>query len=230
MFASVDPPHSYVRDASASVVHHVDYLTGSDDHALCGAAFEDPTKLGQAERPSAVCPGCAARLAEYHLMWWRDRAEAVTAELDELRIKYRELAERVEGSRGGTTEQPVRGVTAEPVDAEPTTLLEHARRDLLALCRQFDDAVPYRRVKNAMQAFSDGLTADERVRLAQEIGADGSLIRWSTTQAESLGWHVTGNPVQGEPEEMWDAWTRDAYQAPKPGRWRLGRSRSHDAG
>jgi hypothetical protein len=36
---------------------------------------------------------------------------------------------------------------------------------------------PYWRLKNTMQAFSDKLSSDERVLLAQEIGAEGSLIR-----------------------------------------------------
>ena len=36
---------------------------------------------------------------EYHLRWWRERAEAATAELDGLRIKYRELAEYVDDQR-----------------------------------------------------------------------------------------------------------------------------------
>jgi len=33
---------------------------------------------------------------EYHLRWWRERAEAATAELDGLRVKYRELAAYVD--------------------------------------------------------------------------------------------------------------------------------------
>ncbi|MEO3756845.1 hypothetical protein ABGB19_00935 [Mycobacterium sp. B14F4] len=218
----MEPPHSYLRDASASVVHHGDYLNSRDDHALCGIVFENPIKLDQAEPPTAVCGNCETKLVQYHLNWWRERAEAVTAELDALRFKYRQLAGDADDRRASAA--PV------PAEAEPTTLLGHARKELLQLCRQFDDAVPYRRVKNAMQAFSDGLSTDERVLLAQEIGADGSLIRWSTREAESLGWDVTDNPMRGEPEDMWDAWTRDSYQTPKQGRWRLGRSRSHHGG
>lgn len=80
-----------------------------------------------------------------------------------------------------------------------------------------------------MQAFSDKLSADERVRLAQEIGADGSLIRWCTTEVVNLGWQVSNSPVQGEPEEMWDAWTHDSYQTPKKTKWRLAGSGSQDA-
>jgi hypothetical protein len=49
-----------------------------------------------------------------------------------------------------------------------------------------------------MQAFSDKLNSDERVLLAHEIGADGSLIRWCTTEIEGLGWQVTNNPVRAE--------------------------------
>lgn len=232
MVAGVEPPHSYLRDASAAVVHHSDYLNRRDDHALCGLAVEDPVLL---ERPSAVCPDCEAKLVEYHLVWWRDRARTVTAELDELRSRYRELLENA----GWTQGEPESTVQVNAVvaatdrvsvdDAEPTSLLGHARRELSVVCRQFDGAVPYRRLKTAMQAFSDRLSPDERVSLAQEIGADGSLIRWAATEAGNLGWRVEGNPMQSEPEEMWDAWTRDAYQTPKPNRWRFGRPRSHDA-
>lgn len=241
MFAVVEPPHSYVRDASASVVHHGDYLNSRDDRALCGLAFETPVKLGQQERAGAVCPDCEAKLVEYHLTWWRDRARTVSAELEELRIKYRELTENAQGPRRPPAGmQPNAQVTADSPgralhrdsddDAEPTSLLGHARRELSVLCRQFDKTVPYRRLKNTMQEFSDRLSPEDRVALAQEIGADGSLVRWATTEAANLGWQVSGNPVHGEPEEMWDAWTRDSYQTPKPNRWRLGRSRSHDAG
>lgn len=252
-FADVEPPHIYVRDASASVVHHGDYLNSRDDHALCGIAIANPTRMAPAERPTAVCPDCEAKLVEYHLVWWRDRARAATAELDELRTKYRELVENTDDQRGQlaalqprmqvrgdsdaqaldqrgkTAEEPQGDSPAERADAEPASLLDHARKELLDLCRQFDAAVPYRRVKNTMQAFSDKLDPDERVLLAQQISTSGSLIRWSTTEVENLGWHVSGNPVQGEPEEMWDAWTRDSYQTPKQGRWRLGRSRSRDS-
>lgn len=123
---------------------------------------------------------------------------------------------------------PQSGSTAEEAETELTTFLGHARRELLDLCRQFDETVPYWRLKNTMQAFSDKLTSDERVLLAQEIGAEGSLIRWCTTQIESLGWRVTDSPVSGDTEAMMDAWIDDAYQTPKKTRWRLGRSRSHD--
>ena len=81
------------------------------------------------------------------------------------------------------------------------------------------------RLKNAMQEFSDKLDTDERVLLAQEIGGDGTLIRWSTTEVEALGWQVTNNPMQGESDATWDAWIQDSYQAPSKNKWRLGRSR-----
>lgn len=235
MFAGVEPPHSYVRDASASVVHHIDYLNRRNDRALCGLAVGNAVTL---EPPSAVCPDCEAKLIQYHFIWWRDRARTVTAELDELRVKYRELTERAGAERRlPAAAHPTAQVTAPDAaaehgsaeDAEPTTLLGQARRELSVICREFDGAVPYRRLKNAMQAFSDRLSPEERVSLAREIGADGSLIRWAATEAVKLGWRVTGNPMQQEPEEMWEAWTRDAYQTPKPNRWRLGRSRSPDA-
>jgi hypothetical protein len=243
-FANVEPPHTYVRDAAASVVHHHDYLTSRDDHALCGIEFTDPVTFGQLEQPSAVCPDCEAKLVQYHLAWWRDRALAATAELDALRAKYQDPARdvedeparsaaspRVEITEVGGKQAPDRGgrlaeerSSAEQADAKPTSLLDHARRELLELCRQFDTTVPYRRVKNTMQAFSDKLDADERVILAQQIGGEGSLIRWSTAEVENLGWEVADNPLQGEPEEMWDAW-RATYQTPTQSKWRLGRSR-----
>lgn len=79
-----------------------------------------------------------------------------------------------------------------------------------------------------MQAFSDKLETHERVLLAQEIGADGSLIRWATMEVEALGWNVLNNPVQRDPDGMWDDWVQDSYQAPKKTKRRLGWSRSHD--
>jgi hypothetical protein len=218
-------------------VHHRDYLNHRDDHALCGVALQDPATLSDGVRPVSVCPDCEGKLVEYHLTWWRDRAEAATAELDELRTKYRELADRVDNQRRSEGEHtdsrqhegvPQGDSTAEVAEPEPTTFLGHARRELLELCRQFDGTVPYWRLKNTMQAFSDGLTSDERVLLAHEIGAEGSLIRWCTTQIESLGWQVADNPVSGDAEAMMDAWTHDAYQTPKKNKWRLGRPRSHN--
>jgi hypothetical protein len=236
-FAGVEPPHTYLQQTSASVVHHRDYLNRRDDHALCGVALENPATLSPGVRPVAMCPDCEAKVVEYHLTWWRERAEAASAELDELRAKYRDLAERVDNQHRSEGEDPDsrrqrEGVpqgdsTAEEPETEPTTFLGHARRELLELCRQFDGTVPYWRLKNTMQAFSDKLTSDERVLLAHEIGADGSLIRWCTTEIESRGWRVADNPVSGGPESMMDAWIDDAYQTPKKTRWRLGRSRSH---
>lgn len=215
------------------MVHHGDYLNHRDDHALCGLALEGPTTLSQTAGAVTICPDCEARLTEYHLTWWRDRAQAVAAELDELRVKYGELAERSGESSGKTTRQiqgePRVASTTVHDEAEPTSLLDHARRELIRLCQQCEEAVPYWRLKTAMQAFSDKLSVDERVLLAQEIGAGGSLIRWATTEVITLGWRVTNSPVQEESEEMWDTWTRDAYQTPKKTKWRPGRSRSHDA-
>src|SRR5262245_39889558 len=183
-------------------MHHGDYLNRRNDRALCGIAFENPAQLGPTVRPVAVCPDCEARLLEYHLKWWRERAEAATAELDELRVKYRELAEYVDDQRpqvagsqhpvqvGGDPSgenpeirrevdaEPQAGPTAEQDETAPASLLDQARKELIELCRRFDEAVPFWRVKNSMEAFNDKLKSDERVRLAQEIGADGSLIRW----------------------------------------------------
>ena len=40
-----------------------------------------------------MCPGCEAQLVVYHLEWWREKAQVATAELEELRVKYRELGD-----------------------------------------------------------------------------------------------------------------------------------------
>jgi hypothetical protein len=250
-FRCVEPPHSYVHETSSSVVHHENYLDRRNDQALCGAAFENPASLGPTSRPVAICPDCEAKLVEYHLKWWRETAEAVTAELEGLRVKYRELAEyvgdqrqvtglqhptQVSGDPSGENHEshreidvePQAGSTAEQGERTPTPLLDQARKELVELCRRFDETVPYWRVKHSMDAFNDKLKSDERVLLAQEIGADGSLIRWCTREIEGLGWRVSNNPVHGDADEMMDAWTHDLYQTPKKTKWRLGRSRSHD--
>jgi hypothetical protein len=83
-------------------------------------------------------------------------------------------------------------------------------------------------VKKSMDAFNDKLNSDERVRLAQEIGAGGSFMRWCTTEIESHGLQVTNNPVHGDADAMMDAWTDDLYQTPKTTKWRLGRPRSRN--
>jgi hypothetical protein len=247
----VEPPHNYVHEASSSVVHHEDYLNRRDDQALCGIAFEKPARIGPTIRPVAICPDCEAKLAEYHLKWWRERAEAATAELDGLRVKYGELAEYVDNQRrqvaglqhpapvtgdpsGENPESlrevdggPQAGWTDEQRETTPTSLLGQARKELLELCRRFDETVPYWRVKNSIDAFSDRLKSDERVLLAHEIGAEGSFIRWCTREIEGLGWQVTNSPVHGDADDMMEAWTEDFYQPPKKTKWRLGRSRSH---
>jgi hypothetical protein len=237
----VEPPHIYVHESATSVVHHEDYLNRRSGQALCGVSFESPTPLSV--RPAAVCPDCEARLAEYHVRWWRERAEAATAELVELRVKYRELAElhgpaeiredvsaESVASPSEIEEEPRVDSRAEQGETTPTPLLDQARKELLGLCRGFEDAVPYWRVKNSMDAFSDKLESDERVRLAREIGADGSLIRWCTREIESRGWKVTNSPVHADADTMMDAWTEDYYQAPKKTKRRLGWSRSHEGG
>jgi hypothetical protein len=223
-----------VRETSSSVVHHEDYLNRRNDQALCGVAFDNPTPLEQTGHPVAVCPDCEAKLVEYHLEWWRERAKAAKAQLDELRVKYRELAEHVDHPSRHVAEshreiEPEASSTAEQGETTATPLLDQARKELLELCRRFDEAVPYWRVKNSMDAFSDKLSSDERVLLAQEIGADGSLIRWCTREIEGLGWHVTNSPVQSDADTMMDAWTEDYYQTPKKTKRRFGRSRSHEA-
>jgi hypothetical protein len=248
----VEPPHSYVHEASSSVVHHQDYLNRRSDQPLCGAAFEKPARLGPTIRPVAICPDCEAKLEEYHLEWWRETAEAATAELDGLRVKYRELAEYVDNQRrqvaelhhpapvladpGGESPESRRevdgerqaGPTGEQGETTPTSLLDQARKELLELCRRFDETVPYFRVKNSIDAFSDKLESDERLLLAHEIGADGSFTRWCVREIERLGWQVTNSPVHGDADDMMDAWAQDLYQPPKKTKWRVGRSRSHD--
>jgi hypothetical protein len=217
-------------------VHHEDYLNRRNDHALCGVAFENPAQLDATVRPAEVCPDCEARLPEYHLTWWRERAEAATAELEVLRVKYRELAEygdneqvTVEPSAESSEfeGEPQAGSAVE--QGEPTPLLDQVRKELVELSRRFDDGVPYFRLKNCMDAFSDKLTSDERVLLAEEIGAGGSLIRWCTREIEGLGWRITNSPVHADADSMMDAWTEDYYQTPKKPKRRLGWHRSHDA-
>ena len=145
------------------------------------------TRIGSAD---AMCPDCEAQLVAYHLDWWRGRAQAATAELEELRVKYRELQEYADAQRRQPTptqvgkdssgetsasvpmSKRVEGVSASE-QAEAMPLLDRARRELAELCRQFDGALPYFRLKHTMQAFSDKLESHERVLLAQEIGADG---------------------------------------------------------
>lgn len=219
MFAYVEPPHSYVRGLSASVVHHADYLEHRGNQALCGATVENATELTGVGSADTVCPDCEEKLVAYHLHWWREKALAVTAELEALRTKYGEQA------APARVEQEQRIPAVEPAESEPTTPLERARRQLTDLCRQFDDAVPYIRLKNTMQAFSDGLESDERALLAQEIGNDGTLIRWSTKEVEALGLHVSNSPVQGDSEATWDAWVQDPYPAAKKSKRRFGRAR-----
>jgi hypothetical protein len=213
----VEPPHSYIREPSASVAHHTDYLESREDRALCGAAIQNATPLSAIDIAGAICPDCEGKLVLYHLEWWRDKALAATAELEALRAKHPEPAQSpVQLEADDSTEEP---------GAEPTTLLDHARRELAALCREFDEAVPYFRLKNTMQAFSNRLESDERVLLAQEIGGDGTLIRWSTTEVEALGWHVSNSPVQGDTEATWDAWIQDSYEPTKKAKRRFGRAR-----
>jgi len=218
-----------MHEASSSVVHHSDYLNRSNDQPLCGATFEKPVRLDPTIHPVAVCPDCEAKLPEYHLKWWRERAEAATAELDELRAKYRELATNVdnEGPQVAELQDPA-PVTEDPAsdqdETTPTSLLDQARKELLELCRRSDETVPYWRVKNTTDAFSDNLKSDERLLLAQEIGADGNFIRWCIREIEGLGLQVTDSPVHGDASDMMDAWAHELYPPPKKTKWRLGRS------
>ncbi len=214
-------------------MHHGDYLNRGNDQPLCGATFEKPARLDPTIHPVAVCPDCEAKLAEYHLKWWRERAEAATAELDELRIKHRELAEYVDNQRrqvAGLQDpapigEPQADPTSEQGESTPTSLLDQARKELLELCRRSDETVPYWRVKNSTDAFSDKLNSDERLLLAHEIGADGNFIRWCIREIEGLGLQVTNSPVHGDAGDMMDAWAHEVYPPPKKTNWRLGRSR-----
>ena len=217
-------------------MHHEDYLNRRDDQALCGVAFESPTPFGGTSRPAEVCPDCEAKLIEYHLTWWRATAESATAELAELRVKYQELVLSVDDEAVHVADVPEPAqATAEPVsddgDATLTPLLKLARVELVQLCRQFEETVPYFRLKRSMDAFSDRLESDERVLLAAEIGGDGSLMRWCTNQIEGLGRQISNNPVNADVDAMRDAWNEEygAHLNPTPKKpttkWRLGRSR-----
>jgi hypothetical protein len=208
-------------------------LNVRDDRALCGASLKNPTASTQEAAADALCPDCEAHLVVYHLAWWRETALTATAELEKLRAEYGDLPERADMERPASAEAQIDEDSSEeaPTDhaeAEPTTLLDRARRELTELCRQFDGAVPYWRLKNMMQEFSDRLDTDQRVLLAEEISTDGSLIRWATIQVDTLGWKVTNSPVQENSERMWEEWLQESHQAPKKTKRRFGRSRSHD--
>ena len=157
--------------------------------------------------------------------------EEATAELEKLRIGYRELQERADVQPPAVAPEHVAEADsdetpADDADAEPATFLDQARRELTELCRQFDGAVPYWRLKNTMQDFNDRLETHQRVILAEEIGTDGSLIRWATTIIETRGWQVTNSPVQENSEMMWEEWLQESHQAPKKTKRRFGRSKS----
>ncbi len=212
------------------MLHHSDYLSHRDNHALCGTALPGPTALTEPDSVDTLCPDCEAKLVEYHLEWWRERAEAATAELDELRVKYRELQEQAGTQPPAAAQAQVdepRGdqTPADDAEAELTPFLAQARQELTELCRQFDGAVPYWRLKNTMQDFNDRLETHQRVLLAEEIGSDGSLIRWATTKVETLGWQVTNSPVHENTEMMWEEWLNESHQSPKKAKRRFGRSK-----
>jgi hypothetical protein len=225
----VEPPHSFLQEPSASVVHHADYLNARDDHALCGVVLSDSTASTRPDPVDRLCPDCETRVVEYHLRWWRERAEEATAELEKLRIDYRRLQEQagIEPLAPGPTQADATPIQrdADDAEAELTTFLGQARRELTELCRQFDGAVPYFRLKKAMGAFSDSLDDQERLALAEEIGADGSLIRWATVQIETLGWQVSNSPVQENTEMMWEEWLQETPQTPAKTKRRFGRSK-----
>jgi hypothetical protein len=222
----VEPPHRYLREPSASVVHHVDYLSARSDRALCGVAIQNATAVAETDSADALCPDCEAQLVVYHLEWWRSRALAATAELEALRATYPEL---VQSAGTESADVPAAEVeqdrAVESAPTESTTILGHARRELSKLCSQFDGAVPFYRLNKTMQDFSDKLNDDERAALAQEIGSDSSLIRWATTEVESLGLSVTNNRVQENSDMMWQDWLQESQQVPTKTKRRFGRSR-----
>jgi hypothetical protein len=208
------------------VVHHADYLNALDDHALCGELFEDPTALTQVDGADSLCADCEARLVEYHLQWWRSRAFAATAELDALRVKYPELVQSADTeSPDIPTAEVEQDQAAARGPAEATTLLDSARRELAELCAQFDGAVPFYRLNNTMQDFSDKLSDEERLLLDRSIGSDSSLIRWATTEVESLGLSVTNNRVRENSDMSWQDWLQESQQVPTKTKRRFGRSK-----
>jgi hypothetical protein len=207
-------------------VHHVDYLSARSDQALCGVAIQNATALAETASADALCPDCEAQLVIYHLEWWRSRALAVTAELEALRVKYPELVQSAgtESARLAASEVE-HDHAARSAPTEATTYLGHARRQLVELCSQFDGAVPFYRLNKTMQEFSDMLNDDERAVLAREIGSESSLIRWATTEVESLGLSVTNNRVQENSDMMWQEWLQESQQVPTKTKRRFGRSR-----
>jgi hypothetical protein len=202
------------------VVHHADYLKARDDHALCGVALTQSSAVAQADAEGAVCVDCEAQLIVYHLEWWRETALAATAELEKLRAEH---------GVPGTDDSEASVITPEThrVDesdqTEPATFLDRARRDLVELCRQFEGAVPFYRLKNAMQDFNDGLDDPGRALLAEEVHPHGSLIRWATTEVEALGLTVTNNRVRENNEMQWEDWLQESQPAPKVTKRRFGR-------
>lgn len=210
------------------MVHHIDYLNTRDDQALCGAPLPNATDVTRADTADAPCSACEARLVVYHLNWWRDKAQVATAELEELRAKYRELTHSADSysqhAARTEVEHALVGSSAESPLSEATSFLDRARRELTELCRPFDSAVPFYRLNNLMQEFSDKLDDEERVLLAQEIGSDSSLLRWATTEVERLGLSVSNNRVQENSDMMWEEWLQESQQAPKAKR-RFGRPR-----
>ena len=204
------------------MVHHVDYLNARDDHTLCGVAIGAASASTHIDAADALCPDCEAQLVGYHLEWWRTKALAATAELEALRAKYPELLGHAEAPAVEVEPDHVVVVTT---DAASDAFLDRARRELTDLCRQFEGAVPFYRLNNTMQDFSDKLDDAERLLLAQEVGADSSLIRWATTQVEILGFTVTNNRVQQNSDMMWQEWLEESQQAPPKTKRRFGRSR-----
>ena len=180
------------------VAHHADYLERREDHALCGATLENADTLINQAVPTQFALTAKKNWFATISNGGASKALAATAELETLRAKYGEL----DGTPLVQLEEE--GSTEEPAETEPTTLLDHATRTrgpLSGIRRRGPLCSP----EEHEQAFSERLESHERLVLAQEIGGDGSLMRWSTTAVKALGLHVANNPVQEEPEAMWDA-------------------------
>ena len=167
------------------MVHHADYLSARDDQALCGVAIQNATALSKTDSADALCPDCEARLVVYHLEWWRSRSRAAIAELEALRGSTPTSCSPPLPSLRAPATEIEQDQAVEPVPAEATTFLDHARRELSELCGQFDNAVPFYRLNKTMQDFSDTLNDDERVlagsgdrvrQLPHPLGDNGSRI------------------------------------------------------
>ncbi|KAA0098897.1 hypothetical protein CIW49_13550 [Mycolicibacterium sp. P1-18] len=76
-----EPEHVLLAEDGSGTFHHRSYLDENSGQALCGYRFKtSPTPAGADPKISA-CGECAARLPEYHLIWWRARCGSLESEL-----------------------------------------------------------------------------------------------------------------------------------------------------